>query len=138
MLSRFLIKRSLLLIDIMHLSLGNLKNDDGNGDENGKKAIRLDWQITTLHVHHVLLYISLPSLRDYKVKVPNFAFCRGMEHQTTTSFVLIHTHCFIFIFVLLESICERESETNTRARRASVERDKELLPPPLPLCAGDK
>ena len=44
MLCRFLIKRSLLLIDIMHLSSGSLKNDDGNGDENGKKAIRLDWQ----------------------------------------------------------------------------------------------
>ena len=28
----------------MHLSLGSLKNDDGNGDENRKKVIRLDWQ----------------------------------------------------------------------------------------------
>ena len=27
---------------------GSLKNDDGNGDENGKKAIRLDWQNNNL------------------------------------------------------------------------------------------
>ena len=27
------------------------------------------------------LYISLPSLHDYSVKVPNFTFCRGREHK---------------------------------------------------------
>ena len=31
-----------------------------------------------------LLYISLPSLHDYIVKVPNFEFCRGRKHETTT------------------------------------------------------
>ena len=29
-------------------------------------------KITTLHVHHAFLYISLPLLHDYKVKLPNF------------------------------------------------------------------
>ena len=28
----------------------------------------------TLHVHHAFLYISLPSLHDYDVKMPNFTF----------------------------------------------------------------
>ena len=27
----------------------------------------------------LFLYISLPSLHDYNVKVPNFTFCRGRE-----------------------------------------------------------
>ena len=39
---------------------------------------------TTLHVHHPFLYISLPSLHDYNVKMPNFTSCRGREHKTTT------------------------------------------------------
>ena len=26
-----------------------------------KKTVALDWQTTTLHVHHALLYISLPT-----------------------------------------------------------------------------
>ena len=46
-------------------------------------------------MHHFLLYITLPSLRDYKVKVSNFTFCGGREHQTTTFFVLVHRR-FIF------------------------------------------
>ena len=48
----------------------------------------LDWQkkTTTLHVHHAFLYISLPSLHDYNIKVPYFTFCRGREHKTTTFF----------------------------------------------------
>ena len=32
------------------------------------------------------LYISLPSLHDYNVKLPNFTFCRGREQKTTTFF----------------------------------------------------
>ena len=41
---------------------------------------------TTLHVHHVFLYISLPSLHDYYVKLPNFTFYGGREQRTTISF----------------------------------------------------
>ena len=33
------------------LAIRELKQGDGN--ENGKKAIGLDWKTTTLHVHHV-------------------------------------------------------------------------------------
>ena len=42
----------------------NKTNDDGDGKENGKKK--------TLHVHHAILYISLPSLQHYDIELPNF------------------------------------------------------------------
>ena len=69
-----------------HLTIGRLSNDDGDGKENGKKTIGLIGKTTTLHVHHAFLYISLPSLHDYNVKVPNFTFCRGREQTATTFF----------------------------------------------------
>ena len=52
-----------------YATIGSLSNDDGDGNENGKKAIGLISKTTTLHVHHAFLYISLPSLHDYNVKV---------------------------------------------------------------------
>ena len=69
-------------------SLGSLSNDDGDVNENGRNAIGLISKTTTLHVHHAFLYISLPSLHEYDVKMPNFTFCRGREHNTTTFFFL--------------------------------------------------
>ena len=39
------------------VTLGCLSNDDVDGNENGKEAIGLDKQTTTLHVH-TFLYIS--------------------------------------------------------------------------------
>ena len=38
--------------------IGTLSIDNGDGNENSKKAISFFWQITTLHVHHAFLYIS--------------------------------------------------------------------------------
>ena len=52
---------------------GSLSNDDGDGDENGKNVVGL-MSKTTLHVRHALLYISLLSLHDYNVEMPNFTF----------------------------------------------------------------
>ena len=46
------------------ITIGSFSNDDGDGNENGKKAIGLLRKITTLLVHHTFLYISLPSLHD--------------------------------------------------------------------------
>ena len=53
---------------------GRLSNDDSGGEEKDKKAIALDLQNKTLHVHHAFLYISLPSLHNYDVKLPSFSF----------------------------------------------------------------
>ena len=65
----------------------SFSNGDGDGNENGKKAIGLISKTTTLHMHHTILYISLPSLHDYDVKMPNFTFY-GERKQATTSFSL--------------------------------------------------
>ena len=59
--------------------IGSWSKDFGDGNENGKNPVGLDWQTTTLHVHHAFLYISLPSLHDYDVKVPNFETSRFVE-----------------------------------------------------------
>ena len=40
--------------------LGSFSNDNGDGNENVKRAIGLLIKTITLHVHHAFLYISLP------------------------------------------------------------------------------
>ena len=47
-------------------------------------------------MHHAFLYISLPSLHDYNVKVPNFTFCRGHENKTTINFSLFPNLSTVF------------------------------------------
>ena len=54
-----------------------LGNDDGVGNKDFKKS-----KTTTLHVQHVFLYISLPSLHDYDGKMPNFTFYGGHKQAT--------------------------------------------------------
>ena len=51
------------------------------------KSNRFISKTTILHVHHAFLYISLPSLHDYDVKMPNFTMYRGST-QATTKFPL--------------------------------------------------
>ena len=41
-----------------------------SGDEKVKKVIAWQGKTTTLHVHYAFLFISLPSLHDYHVKMP--------------------------------------------------------------------
>ena len=65
---------------------GSLGNDDGDGNENGKKAIGLDKQNNNFSHASRFLYISLPSLHDYNVELPNFTFRRGRKQKTTTFF----------------------------------------------------
>ena len=64
-------------------SLGSFSKDDGDGRENVKKTIGLLSKITSLHVQHAFLYISLPPLQDYNVKMPNFTFYGGRKQATT-------------------------------------------------------
>ena len=64
--------------------LGSLSNDDGDVNENGKNAIGFISKTTTLHLHHAFLYISLPTLYEYDVKMPMFTFCGEREHNATT------------------------------------------------------
>ena len=66
--------------------LGTLRSDDGNGDGNATKAIGLISKTTILHVHHAFLYISLPSLHDYDVKMPNFTLTEEV-HKRRRNFI---------------------------------------------------
>ena len=67
-------------------AIGSFSNDDGDGNQDVKKAIGLLRKTTTLHVHHAFLYISSPSLHDYDVKMPNCKFYGGRKQATTNLF----------------------------------------------------
>ena len=58
------------------MSVGSFTNDDGDGNENVKKAIGLLSKTTSLHA---FLYIFLPLLHDYDVKMLSFTFYRGRK-----------------------------------------------------------
>ena len=61
----------------------DVRNYDGDGYGNVKKAIGLMSKTTTLHGHHAFLHISLSLLHDYDVKMPNFKFYGGSKQATT-------------------------------------------------------
>ena len=62
---------------------GSFSNDDGDGSENVKKSNRLIKQNNNFARASRFLYISLPPLQDYNVKMPNFTFCGGRKQATT-------------------------------------------------------
>ena len=70
-------------LSVCETSVGSFSNDDGDGNENVKKAIGLLSKTTRLHAHHAFLYISLPLLHDYDVKMPSFTFYGGRKQATT-------------------------------------------------------
>ena len=69
----------------------SFRKNDGDGSENVKKVIGLISKTTTLHVHHAFLYISLPSLHDYDVKMPNFTIYGEHEQVTFLSLSKLET-----------------------------------------------
>ena len=83
----YLIYRRAIYIKLLNWILPQatetLRSDDGDRNENVTKAIGLITKTTTLHVHHAFLHISLPSLHDYDVKMPNFTLYRGRTQATT-------------------------------------------------------
>ena len=70
--------------------IGSFSNDDGDGNENVKKAIGLLSKTTTLHVHHAFLNISWPSLNDCDVKMPNFAFYGDVSKRRQNFFLFLN------------------------------------------------
>ena len=63
-----------------------LRTNDGERNKNVKKAIGLIIKTSTFHVHCaflLILYISLASLHDYEVRMPNFTFYIGSTQATT-------------------------------------------------------
>ena len=73
--------------------LGSFSNEDGDGNEDVNKAIGLLRKTTTLHVQHTFLYISLPSLHDYDVKMPNCKFMEDVNKRRRISFSLSKVEC---------------------------------------------
>ena len=69
--------------DVQSALVGSFSTDDGDGNENVKTAIGLLRKTRSSHVHHAFLYISLPLLHDYYVKMPNFTFY-GVRKPATT------------------------------------------------------
>ena len=67
--------------------IGSLSNDDGDGNENGKKAIGLISKTTTLLVQQAFFctFLCRPCT-THDVKLPNLTFYGGCEHKTTTLF----------------------------------------------------
>ena len=67
--------------------VGTLSFNDATATRTSKKKKTpgLICQTTTSRVHHTFLYISLPFLHHYDVKMPNFAFY-GERKQATTKF----------------------------------------------------
>ena len=57
-------------------SIGSFSNDDGDGN-------RFIEQTISLQVHHAFLYISLPLLHDYDMKMPSFTFYGGRKQAIT-------------------------------------------------------
>ena len=60
-----------------------LRSNDADVQRERQKKKGLISKTTTSHVHHTFLYISLPFLHDYDVKIPNFVF-HGERQQATT------------------------------------------------------
>ena len=80
--SKVSVKPLLQCVLLSHIeeTLGTLRYSGGN--KNVKKAIGLVSKTTTLHMHQTLLYISLPSLQECEVKMPNFTFYGGCKQAT--------------------------------------------------------
>ena len=66
--------------------LGSLSNDDGDGNENGKKAIGLDWQNNNFACASRFFVPFFPVMARLQREPSNFTFCGGRDNKTTTSF----------------------------------------------------
>ena len=75
----------------LELKLGSLSNDDGDGNEKGKKATGSDWQNSnsargiTPFVHFFAVTARL------RRGTSNFTFYGGREHKTTIFFFFLWT-----------------------------------------------
>ena len=66
---------------------GSLARRTATATRTAKKTIGLDKRNKYFaRVSGVSRYISLPSLHNYNVKLPNFTFCRGREQNATNFF----------------------------------------------------
>ena len=85
-----------------------LSNDDADVNKNGKKSLGLDWQ----NNNSARAHCKLPSLHDYDVKIPNFTFCGGLKHKTTTFFLFSWTSIESFKIQLKKTLPPTFDELN--------------------------
>ena len=71
-------------------------------------------------MHHDFWYISLPSLHDYIVKLPNFTFCRGREQKKTTFFFFSWTLMQFFRIQPPQNICQHLANETRWNKRDQV------------------
>ena len=71
--------RSVKGLSLMFMDQGAKATTTATSTRTSKKKSVYIGKTTTLHVHHAFLYISLPSLHDYHVKMPSFTFCEGRK-----------------------------------------------------------
>ena len=64
-----------------------LRSDDATATRTSKSTIGLVDKTTAIHVHLTFLYISLPFLHDYHVKLPDYTF-REDVHERRRNFIL--------------------------------------------------
>ena len=69
----------------------------GRRKERGKKGKGFYWQKTNLHVHHAILFISLPWLHDCDMKLSNFKHPLHWVGEPTQKF-------FVFLFLNLDTV----------------------------------
>ena len=82
------------------MTIGSLRNDHGDSNENGDKAIGLDKQTNNFARASRFLYISLPSLHDYDVKMPNF---------TSLSRTGTQDNDFLFLFLNFDTVFQNST-----------------------------
>ena len=59
--------------NLWKLTKGSLGNNDGDGNENGKKSNKtISVNNNTLHALHAFMHICQPSLHDCDMKLPHF------------------------------------------------------------------
>ena len=80
---------TLFLVFASQTIIGSFSNDEGDGNEDVKKAIGLDWQNNNFARASRFLHISLPSLHDNEVKMPNCKFYGGRKQATANLFFFL-------------------------------------------------
>ena len=74
---RIILQARCCKLSLPNATVGCLRNNNDNGNENSKKAIGVDWQNKN----------CVKSLHEHDMKVPNFTFCGNYDHKTTTIFL---------------------------------------------------
>ena len=85
--------RRWLYLQVVLEILGSSSNDEGDGNENGKKKPKgLDWQNNNPARPSLFFAHSLPSLSDYDVKLPNLTvFLEGVNNDPLLLFLNFDT-----------------------------------------------